>query len=323
MGHDLLKAASHRDAPATAADVSRFVQSDAEGWHNLNCQMFSKSEPVIRPVERFNGSLKRTDLGASRLSRIDASPLGYLRTHREITHDPTDGFVVMMILKGEVRLTQREIRVTAMVGEALIYRHGRPFDLDFPDAYSAVTLWIPTELMRVHCPDIGNQAPFVLRRGSGNSRLALRLFEDLSIVAMESRVHDTARLVGATLDVVSTAFPVAKPDKETGSRRLLIGRLQDYLRRNIDDPDVTLDSLVAVSGMSARSLNRIFAREATTPMRWVWSQRLDASYTALLQSRVHSVTEATFAFGFKDTSHFSRAFRARFGFSPSDLLNRN
>eukprot|EP01032_Pedospumella_encystans_P034527 gene34527-39031_t len=64
---------------------------------------------------------------------------------------------------------------------------------------------------------------------------------------------------------------------------------------------------------------RLFATEGTTPGRWLWQQRLEASYRALAEGRVRQVSQAALEFGFTDLSHFSRAFKARFGRSPKDV----
>ena len=71
--------------------------------------------------------------------------------------------------------------------------------------------------------------------------------------------------------------------------------------------------------MATRTLCRLFAREATTPIRWLWQQRLTAAYKALAEGRTNRVTDAAFSFGFRDVAHFSRAFKATFGQSPETV----
>jgi AraC-like DNA-binding protein len=74
--------------------------------------------------------------------------------------------------------------------------------------------------------------------------------------------------------------------------------------------------------MAPRTLNRLFAGEGATPIRWLWQQRLAASFTALVEGRVGQVTDAALSFGFSDLSHFSRAFKAQFGHSPQFVLRQ-
>ena len=60
----------------------------------------------------------------------------------------------------------------------------------------------------------------------------------------------------------------------------------------------------------------MFGALGATPMRWVWSERLEASRAALLQGEVRSVTDAAFAHGFSEVGHFSRASSEGLGFRP-------
>ena len=93
-----------------------------------------------------------------------------------------------------------------------------------------------------------------------------------------------------------------------------------FARANLDDPDLGPDALAAAGSISVRSLNRLFGAFGATPMRWVWSERLEASRASLLQGEVRSVTDAAFAHGFSDLGHFSRSFKRTFGISPQTLL---
>ena len=86
-----------------------------------------------------------------------------------------------------------------------------------------------------------------------------------------------------------------------------------YVQVNLDREDLTPSRMAEVAGMSLCSLNREFAALGTTPMRWVWTQRLSASHQALSERRVKSVTEAAMQCGFNELAHFSRSFRTPTG----------
>ena len=66
-------------------------------------------------------------------------------------------------------------------------------------------------------------------------------------------------------------------------------------------------------------LNRLFAREGSTPIRWLWQQRLAGAYQALAERRFGGVTDVAPSFGFSDVSHFSRAFKEAFGTAPASM----
>ena len=58
-----------------------------------------------------------------------------------------------------------------------------------------------------------------------------------------------------------------------------------------------------------------------TPGRWLLNKRLDYS-ALLLKNDNKNISQIVFECGFEDLSHFSRAFKARFGVSPSTYRNQ-
>jgi AraC-like DNA-binding protein len=95
-----------------------------------------------------------------------------------------------------------------------------------------------------------------------------------------------------------------------------------YVVANLHDPEMTVDSIAAAQNLAPRTLHRLFSAEGTTPIRWLWQQRLSASYKALAEGHVRHVTDAALTFGFTDLSHFSRAFKKTFGHAPHTLARR-
>ncbi|HBM3200928.1 TPA: helix-turn-helix transcriptional regulator, partial [Klebsiella michiganensis] len=100
----------------------------------------------------------------------------------------------------------------------------------------------------------------------------------------------------------------------------LYARMMIYIRRQLVDPDLNIESLARAHHVSIRTVTRAFARHKKTPMAVIWQERLRASREALERGRVSSVSQAALDFGFSDFSHFSHAFRKAFGISPRSLL---
>ncbi len=81
-------------------------------------------------------------------------------------------------------------------------------------------------------------------------------------------------------------------------------------------------SLLEYASLTSRSLSA-FKRDfqktfQTTPGKWLLERRLQHAHN-LLNHVGRTVAEAAFESGFESTSHFSRAFRLRFGASPISL----
>jgi AraC-like DNA-binding protein len=140
--------------------------------------------------------------------------------------------------------------------------------------------------------------------------------------ALEEEVAN--RVSASALDILATTLEVeiagALDDGAAYGGRL--DQVKRYVLANLDDAGMTIETIASAHHVAPRTLHRLFSVEGTTPIRWLWQQRLTASYKALAEGRVRQVTDAALSFGFTDISHFSRAFKKQFGCSPHTLVRR-
>ncbi len=102
-----------------------------------------------------------------------------------------------------------------------------------------------------------------------------------------------------------------------------VRRVENYIKEHARSP-ISSDDLVAVGGVSARSIYQGFRRfRSTTPMGYLKMVRLELARDALCKGRdkgPNSVTEAAVAAGYTNLSQFSRDYKDRFRESPSQTL---
>ena len=80
--------------------------------------------------------------------------------------------------------------------------------------------------------------------------------------------------------------------------------------------NLLLEEYARLCHRSLSSFKREFqASFQMPPGKWLLGKRLDYA-AALFRSSKRNVTEIAFDSGFEDVSHFSRAFKTRFGVSP-------
>jgi AraC family transcriptional regulator, exoenzyme S synthesis regulatory protein ExsA len=81
--------------------------------------------------------------------------------------------------------------------------------------------------------------------------------------------------------------------------------------------NLPMEAFAQMCHRSLSSFKREFQKHyGTSPGRWLLERRLERS-AALLRTTQMSVTEIMFECGFEDLSHFSKAFKEKFGHSPS------
>lgn len=96
----------------------------------------------------------------------------------------------------------------------------------------------------------------------------------------------------------------------------LVPEMLVLLRERLAEP-TTLSDLASASGYSAQHLNRLFNRVlGVTPIKLLVRMRMEAAAEAL-RSSGRTVAAVAESVGYADPYHFSRAFSAHFGQSPS------
>jgi AraC family transcriptional activator of tynA and feaB len=111
---------------------------------------------------------------------------------------------------------------------------------------------------------------------------------------------------------------VAQPRKERLFRNVL-SLIDDHIQSESLRPEW----IAAQSGMSVRSLYRMFADKGLVVAQYIKNRRLDLCAQVLRSaSDDEKLAGIGYSWGFSDHSHFSTAFKQRFGVSPGEYRKR-
>ena len=152
----------------------------------------------------------------------------------------------------------------------------------------ALSVTVPRPLLTARLPQARH---YVSRRIAGNSRLgALAGTLVRELYRLDDATEDAVacRLGASALDILATTLETelgaVEPCAEHQRRFAAVKR---YILANLHDPELDLAKIVKTQAMAPRTLYRLFAGEGTTPMRWLWQQRLAASFKALAEGQIH------------------------------------
>ena len=102
---------------------------------------------------------------------------------------------------------------------------------------------------------------------------------------------------------------------------LLLQRARRFVRANCCDPGLTPEKVAAQIGASRTTLYRAFQPKGGIS-EYIRLSRLDAARAALTEPKdPRRISEIGYAHGFQSEAQFSRAMRAAFGATPSELRN--
>jgi AraC-like DNA-binding protein len=98
-----------------------------------------------------------------------------------------------------------------------------------------------------------------------------------------------------------------------------IQKIRKVMEESLDDDNFDVHQLCLTAGMSRSQLYRKFkSLTNTSVLDYFWTLRLHKAKN-LLQTSAMNVSEVAIAVGFKNLSHFSKAFKNQFGMNPSAI----
>lgn len=147
-------------------------------------------------------------------------------------------------------------------------------------------------------------------------------------MASETAPHIDAHgrvLMGQHLvDLVSLALGMRPDDAELarhrGQSQARLALMKADILASLDRPDLSIEMIAYRYGLGARQAQRLFEEDGTTFTAFLLERRLLLARKLLMdpKNRLRKVIDIAHSAGFSDLSYFNRAFRRRFGMTPSE-----
>lgn len=262
--------------------------------HALEEGIILSENPRQKPIERFEATLRDKAYSA----------------HRH------DTYAIGLTLNGVQVFDYRGTTRHSLPGEMVVLHpdelhDGRP---GTDDGFRYRTLYVrPTDLQDVLG---GRPLPFIQGGVSTDERLRrvlLPMLDELETSFETLESEDALYDLATVLNLLS--------DGPQSNRTINYGAAstaQDYLNENIDSM-ISLDQLATIAGYDRWQLSRDFRiLFGTSPHRYQTLRRLEAARKLIRNGT--PISNAAYASGFADQSHFGRHFRKTYGLSPKAWL---
>ena len=97
----------------------------------------------------------------------------------------------------------------------------------------------------------------------------------------------------------------------------------DFIHRNFDKNDFSLEDIAKISGITDSHFRRVFKKVyGVAPSKYINTLRLNKS-KAMLSDTDISIEEISYQCGYNNYSYFVRAFKTSFGLTPSEYRKAN
>jgi AraC-like DNA-binding protein len=256
-------------------------------------------------------------LGALVASRVSGSPQ-ILRRTPPAGRGPIDRLKLCMQYEGTATVAQDGYERCAGPGQMVLYDTGRPYTLRLDGQWSCVVLAFPRSALSL--PDsVVRQAMRHAHPFDAGPGAVLAGFV-AAVLAQQTAIGSSAgRLGEAAFHLIAGALGTTRPDCGEDPSDVQRRRVLRYVREHLPVPDLTHDGIAAAHRMAPRSLHRLFKDEPHTVTEYIRLRRLEAVRQDLADPLLSHLSIARIAarWCFTSQAHFTRAFQARYGMSPS------
>ncbi|NGM46066.1 helix-turn-helix domain-containing protein [Rhodobacter sp. SGA-6-6] len=295
-------------------------------WHETIAQAYFPLDLTFRRPEAFDGRITDWTLGQVSLSRLTSDALLYRRLPKHFREPGPEEFLITIPARSEVRFLQGGKEIRANPGAYFIERSHQPYEFSHDDPADLWVMKLSSDMLggRVRAPDRFCSLEFDATNGASG------FFVDmvhLIPARYATMTEETRATVGRQLaDLLALALQAddrVMLSSVSSVRAGHLARIEGFVRRHLDDPDLGPDKVAAGCGISVRYLHEVLRDTNTTLGAWVRDMRLMAAQEDLQNpADRRSIGEIAWARGFPDQAQFSRAFKARFGITPSEARGR-
>lgn len=241
-----------------------------------------------------------------------------------------DQHMLIWFLSGETKIVQSDATHIFKTGDIFLIPRNKPATIiNYPKdglPHKTVVMLLTTDILRNFYDSIEVEAKFTpvpdIRSYSNHPLLESCLASLMPYFNMEGSFPENLALLKITeaISILRTIDPGI-----------------DNILANLDEPhkvalisfmeknymfNMPLEKFAYLTGRSLTTFKRDFTKAFNhTPQRWLTQKRLELAHYQLAEKQKRPV-DVCYETGFENLSHFSFAFKRRFGYAPTNLLRQ-
>ncbi|MFE5581528.1 helix-turn-helix domain-containing protein [Kitasatospora sp. NPDC056531] len=308
--------------PASLSTARLSAFDRAESWHEAVSHAFVPMAVDLLEEVPSPGTIVGHQLGPVRILRVQAGPQVVTRTRRMIADGGPPSLILSLQERGTALKEQDGRESVIRPGEFSITDTSRVFRKKIEEGFVFTSFHFPRAELDVPERDLRTLTATPFSGAEGSAALVATY---LSRMAREAQVLDEAvgrRAASTALDLLALLVDdrSGRSRQQAPRNAASLERVKDHILRNLRDPDLCPSTIAEANFMSVRFLHKLFHLENTTVSSWIRAQRLERCSRDLLRPVAAELGIAGIArrWGFANSSHFSRAFRAAYGMPPRD-----
>lgn len=273
-----------------------------------------------RPHSDFAASLTMRQFDGYRLIKCACDATRGSRSVNEIANTSERALSLLHLRNGKEAITIADSEIILHAGDLVLWDSERPMTFEVPERLEKLTLMFPHSALTSIFPNAQDYVGRVITRRPGLSTLLTGYLETLGEQMWTMSSEDLTAAMKPTMDLLATVLTMESRLPQQSLRALSLTRVQQYIVKNLADPELSPTTIAAGNGITVRYLHHLFEDVGSSVSSWVKELRLERCRDDIRCSVTtgRSITDIAFSWGFNDLSHFSRAFKANFQIAPRE-----
>lgn len=271
--------------------------------------------------DTFAGELHRHESGVLRLSVVDASQACLYRNQKDIRLSDDQKYFAVLQVHGQAALEQGDQRTVLAKGDITILDAARPCSILLNDHSRQISLILPRQMMERNLRHISVACARAIPATSTLAAIAGQL---MLATLQPSKTGLAPQESEAILDALITLLkPAIGLDDKPDAYERMFRKACDFIDAHLNSEGLSPEWIAQSIGISVRGLYRVFSQRGLVVAQFIKHRRLDRCAEALRDTPGNEKLSALSSqWGFADTSHFSSAFKTRFGVPPGEYRRR-
>jgi AraC-like DNA-binding protein len=293
-------------------------------WREVMGRTVLRIDLELLPGRPFHSEVSTLALPGAQFAFATKSGLRMERARRFLA-DGDDDVALHMCTAGPWIVSSRGDEIRLGGNEAVLVSNAEVASVVTPSLSRCTCVRLPRKVLAPLVADLDDAPMLPIPRTSEALKLLIRYAEALRADRAPTTPALQALVATHVRDLVAVALgasrDVTQLAEQGGIRAARLHAIKSDIRHRIDRPDLSVVAVAARQGISARYVQALFENDGTTFSEFVLRERLARVHRMLTDSANshRTISDIAFANGFGDLSHFNRAFRRRYGATPSEV----
>ena len=301
-------------------------QDTASAWCDWMALLFNGLQTDLYGDTRFEGHLCVASAGEVVLTRLDADRHRVVRGSRRLRDSEEAYLKIVAPWSGTAQVHQNGQQACASNGSWVIYDTSQPYEVANPQHTEHLILTLPRRSIEQRGLRLEGLMGRNIGGSSGIARIALETMRS-TYQELGTMSPPLAQRAGELLvDMVHLSLQELAGKATTRTQQqVLHDRICAYVATHLRDPGLSVEAIATALNCSKRHIHNGFTGQDMSLGAFIQHSRLQLVMRELRQPELaqHTITDIAMACGFSSSAHFSRAFKAYAGMSPSEYRQQS